>query len=120
MLIEEEGQRTYMGFGSRIRMRTLVTRQHRLSLYEGVDWAELYDRIADPTEMRNLWGRPGGGRGRARHARAHGARNARLVGNQPGADGAGLRETRAGVVTDPVAPSPHLRGSIGMTSCNPQ
>jgi arylsulfatase A-like enzyme len=58
VLIEEEGQRTYMGFKSRIRMRTLVTRQHRLSLYEGVEWAELYDRNADPNEMRNLWRRP--------------------------------------------------------------
>jgi arylsulfatase A-like enzyme len=58
VLIEEEGQRTYMGFASRIRMRTLITRQHRLSLYEGVEWAELYDRAADPNEMRNLWGRP--------------------------------------------------------------
>jgi arylsulfatase A-like enzyme len=61
VLIEEEGQRTYMGFNNRIRMRTLVTRQHRLSLYEGVEWAELYDRIADPTEMRNLWRRPEAG-----------------------------------------------------------
>jgi arylsulfatase A-like enzyme len=58
VLIEEEGQRTYMGFASRIRMRTLVTQQHRLSLYEGVEWAELYDRGADPNEMRNLWRRP--------------------------------------------------------------
>jgi arylsulfatase A-like enzyme len=58
VLIEEEGQRTYMGFAGRIRMRTLVTREHRLSLYEGVEWAELYDRRADPTEMRNLWRRP--------------------------------------------------------------
>lgn len=55
-LIEEEGQRIYMGFPSRIRMRTLVTECARLSVFEGVDWAELYDLRDDPQEMRNLWG----------------------------------------------------------------
>lgn len=58
VLIEEEGQRVYMGFPSRIRMRTLVTERARLSLFEGVDWAELYDLRADPREMRNLWRDP--------------------------------------------------------------
>jgi arylsulfatase A-like enzyme len=61
VLIEEEGQRTYMGFADRIRMRTLVTTTHRLSLYEGVEWAELYDLAADPHEMQNLWDRPEAG-----------------------------------------------------------
>lgn len=45
-----------MGFPSRIRMRTLVTERARLSVFEGVDWAELYDLRDDPQEMRNLWG----------------------------------------------------------------
>jgi hypothetical protein len=58
VLIEEEGQRVYMGFPRRIRMRTLVTERHRLSVYEDAAWAELYDLAADPHEMRNLWGRP--------------------------------------------------------------
>jgi arylsulfatase A-like enzyme len=59
VLIEEEGQRIYMGFPSRVRMRTLVTEQARLSLFEGVDWAELYDLQDDPQEMQNLWQQPG-------------------------------------------------------------
>lgn len=58
VLIEEEGQRVYMGFPRRIRMRTLVTERHRLSVYEDATWAELYDLADDPLEMRNLWGRP--------------------------------------------------------------
>jgi arylsulfatase A-like enzyme len=58
VLIEEEGQRVCMGFRDRVRMRTLVTEQHRLTVYDSVDWAELYDLHADPHEMRNLWGDP--------------------------------------------------------------
>jgi arylsulfatase A-like enzyme len=58
MLIEEEGQRQQMGFAGRIRMRSLVTAQHRLSLYDGVPWGELYDRARDPDEMINLWDDP--------------------------------------------------------------
>ncbi|HEU5019502.1 MAG TPA: sulfatase-like hydrolase/transferase [Pseudolabrys sp.] len=58
VLIEEEGQRIYMGFPGRIRMRTLVTDSSRFSLFEGADWAELYDLQEDATEMQNLWGQP--------------------------------------------------------------
>lgn len=55
MLIEEEGQRYYMGFPDRIRMRTLLDGRHRLSIYEGVSFGELYDRHSDPDELHNLW-----------------------------------------------------------------
>ena len=58
LLIEEEGQRTAFGFERPVRMRTLLHEGFRLSLYEGVDWAELYDLRNDPLEMRNLWGDP--------------------------------------------------------------
>ena len=50
LLIEEEGQRTYLGFPGRVRMRSLVTARHRLSVYDGVPWGELYDLDADPHE----------------------------------------------------------------------
>lgn len=58
LLIEEEGQRIAFGFERPVRMRTLLSDGYRLSLYEGVDWAELYDLRNDPLEMRNLWGDP--------------------------------------------------------------
>jgi arylsulfatase A-like enzyme len=55
LLIEEEGQRLYLGFSGRVRMRSLVTARHRLSLYDGVPWGELYDLGEDPQEAINLW-----------------------------------------------------------------
>jgi arylsulfatase A-like enzyme len=58
LLIEEEGQRTYFGFDAPVRMRSLLTAQHRMSVYEGVAWGELYDRQADSQQARNLWDDP--------------------------------------------------------------
>lgn len=58
LLIEEEGQRHYLGFPDRVRMRTLVTERYRMSLYEGVSWGELYDRREDPDELVNRWEDP--------------------------------------------------------------
>ena len=55
LLIEEEGQRYYMGFPDRVRLRSLVTDRYRLSLYDGVPWGELYDRREDPQELVNRW-----------------------------------------------------------------
>jgi arylsulfatase A-like enzyme len=55
LLIEEEGQRFYMGFPDRIRMRSLQDGRHRLSVYDGVPFGELYDWVNDPHEINNLW-----------------------------------------------------------------
>lgn len=55
VLIEEENQRVLFDFPYRTRMRTLQTSRHRLSVYEGMEWGELYDLQADPHELRNLW-----------------------------------------------------------------
>jgi arylsulfatase A-like enzyme len=62
ILIEEEGQRVYLSFDRRVRVRTLVTERHRLSLYDGVSWGELYDLGNDPHEMANLWDDPAAAR----------------------------------------------------------
>jgi arylsulfatase A-like enzyme len=58
LLIEEEGQRVYMGFPGRIRMRSFLDGRHRMSIYEGVPWGELYDLTNDPDELVNLWDDP--------------------------------------------------------------
>ncbi len=58
MVIEEDQQRISLGFTEPVRVRTLVTRRWRLSLYHGVDWGELYDLDNDPSELVNLWDDP--------------------------------------------------------------
>ena len=58
VLIEEEGQRVMFGFDARVRMRTWQTARHRLSVYEGADWGELYDLQDDPHECHNRWDDP--------------------------------------------------------------
>lgn len=55
LLIEEEGQRTYFGFDRPVRMRTLLSERMRLSVYDGVEWGELYDRGIAEAESTNLW-----------------------------------------------------------------
>jgi arylsulfatase A-like enzyme len=59
MLIEEHQRRGYMGLKNNFRARSLITESHRLTLYEGVDWGELYEFSDDPDELHNLWGEPG-------------------------------------------------------------
>ncbi len=58
LLIEEESQRSDFGMDRRLRMRTLRDGQHRLTIYDGQPWGELYDLQQDPLEIRNLWNDP--------------------------------------------------------------
>ena len=58
LVVEEESQRADFGMDRRVRMRTLRTLNHRLTLYEGQTWGELYDLRNDPAELRNLWNDP--------------------------------------------------------------
>ena len=60
LVIEEHQRRGYMGFPNNFRARSLITKDHRLTLYEGVDWGELYDLNNDPAEIRNRWDEPSG------------------------------------------------------------
>jgi arylsulfatase A-like enzyme len=55
MLVEADDQRSYLGFDRPPRLRTLVTKTHRMTVYLGVDWGEIYDLVNDPNEMENLW-----------------------------------------------------------------
>ncbi|MEI6304119.1 MAG: sulfatase-like hydrolase/transferase [Betaproteobacteria bacterium] len=65
IVIEEEGQRRDFGLAHRLRIRSLVTEHYRLSIYAEEAWGELYDLVADPLELRNLWNQPSAGSIRA-------------------------------------------------------
>ncbi|MGQ0656007.1 MAG: hypothetical protein ACT4P4_27765 [Betaproteobacteria bacterium] len=52
LLVEQELQCPVPGFTPPMRMRTLVTGRHRLSVYEEHGEGELYDLEADPDELR--------------------------------------------------------------------
>lgn len=58
MLIEEHQRRGYMGMANNFRARSLITRRHRLTIYEGMAAGELYDLENDPDELVNLWDAP--------------------------------------------------------------
>ncbi|GAB2900529.1 sulfatase-like hydrolase/transferase [Paralcaligenes sp. KSB-10] len=55
LIIEEEGQRVILGFNTRIRCRTLLANDCRVTIYDGANWGELYNLAEDPNELNNLW-----------------------------------------------------------------
>lgn len=55
VIVEEDSQRTMIGFDRPQRIRTIVTNRYRMSLREGEDWNELYDLQSDPHELKNLY-----------------------------------------------------------------
>jgi arylsulfatase len=58
VLIEENQQRAYLGFTQPVKVRTLVSAQHRMSVFAEGLWGELYDLARDPNETINLWDDP--------------------------------------------------------------
>lgn len=56
ILIEEDQVHDMVHTGRPLRMRTLLTNEARLTLYDGQEHGELFDRVSDPEEMRNLYG----------------------------------------------------------------
>ncbi|MGB7183460.1 MAG: sulfatase-like hydrolase/transferase [Burkholderiaceae bacterium] len=56
VLVEEDSYDVdAYGFSGQFRARTLVTVSHRMTIYLGADWGELYDLTTDPKETKNLW-----------------------------------------------------------------
>ena len=60
VLVEEEYQADFLGHGQDLAMRTLLTKDARLTMYHGLDLGELYDLSSDPLETRNLFALPEG------------------------------------------------------------
>ena len=58
ILIEHEENKVYSGFDQRPILRNLVTDTHRLTVYKGLEFGELYDLRNDPNETHNLWDEP--------------------------------------------------------------
>jgi arylsulfatase A-like enzyme len=58
LVIEHQDNMTRMGFSEPAIVRTLITGTHRLTVYKGEQWGELYDHQSDPDETHNLWDHP--------------------------------------------------------------
>jgi arylsulfatase A-like enzyme len=58
VVIEEDSQRAELGFDTPPRLHTLITRDWRLSVYDGAAWGELYNLAEDPHEIDNRWDDP--------------------------------------------------------------
>jgi arylsulfatase A-like enzyme len=58
VLIEDDGQRLLKGTNRRIRLRTLITPEWRLTYYDGFEFGELYRLTDDVVEHHNLWNDP--------------------------------------------------------------
>lgn len=55
LLIEYNDGLARMGFDRPARVRTVINKEWRLSVYNGLDWGELYHRVSDRNQVENLW-----------------------------------------------------------------
>lgn len=55
ILIEEDELGAHLGTENGLRTRTYIEGDWRLTLWQGMDGGELFDRNSDPHELRNLW-----------------------------------------------------------------
>jgi len=60
ILIEEDEPFDIARVGEDLRMRSVITQDARLTLYQGAEHGELFDRASDPAEMNNLFAKPEG------------------------------------------------------------
>lgn len=58
VLVEDPGIRVFRDSDARSSILSLVTERWRLSVFEGLDWGELYDLEIDPHELDNRWDDP--------------------------------------------------------------
>ncbi|MCC0080515.1 MAG: sulfatase-like hydrolase/transferase [Rhodobacter sp.] len=57
--MEDDRERIYLGFTEPQRLRTVLTHDHRLTVYDPLPWTEMFDLTQDPGENTNLWDDPG-------------------------------------------------------------
>jgi arylsulfatase A-like enzyme len=57
-LIQEDAQQAWLGFDQAPRIRTLISKGHRLSVYGRTGHGELFDLVNDPDELINEWNSP--------------------------------------------------------------
>ena len=58
VLIEDDREVIYLGFTEPQRVRTMVTKHHRMTLYHPSGHYELFDLKNDPHELENIWDKP--------------------------------------------------------------
>ena len=58
LIIEEDSQRSMIGFDGPQRVRSYIEHGWRISVRHGETWSELYDLENDPHELTNLWDDP--------------------------------------------------------------
>ncbi|AQZ53935.1 sulfatase [Martelella mediterranea] len=58
LLIEHHDSGARYNLEEPARIRTLITKRWRLTIFMNFEWGELYDLVADPDETDNLWSDP--------------------------------------------------------------